>query len=44
MQQCPLGWAMIENQNTLTSESKLEIAQSEQDVSRFCKESDMTYS
>ena len=26
------------------SQAKLEIAQSEQDVSPFCKESDMTYS
>ena len=27
-----------------TTKNELEIAQSEQDVSHFCKESDMTYS
>ena len=30
--------------STSESQAKLEIAQSEQDVSPFCKESDMTYS
>ena len=30
--------------NIIKSKRKLEIAQSEQDVSPFCKESDMTYS
>ena len=45
-----LSWVTLHKQVTLNkasfihSHNKLEIAQSEHDVSPFCKESDMTYS
>ena len=34
----------LDNDTSSNIKIKLEIAQSEQDVSPFCKESDMTYS
>ena len=42
-----LCWLLVvkfEAYNSMNGIKKLEIAQSEQDVSPFCKESDMTYS